>query len=77
MRLNYLQRIIFSFLGIAAGCVNILKSLVGLSPNCDLDGTYLQVIMEKLHDGTLIATAKQREEAQDEYRRRVRKLTSR
>ena len=77
MRLNYFQRIIFSGLEIIAGCINLLKSLVGLYPNCDLDGAYLKSNMEKVHYSTVMRTSKQRENAQNEYSRRVTELTSR
>ena len=77
MRLNYLQRIIFSGLEIVAGCINLLKSLAGLHPNCDMDGAYLKYIMGKIRGSTLMNTSQQRENAENEYRRRVTELTSR
>ena len=77
MRLTYFDRIIFSSLEIIAGYINLSKSLVGLSPNCDLDGLYLKAKMEKVREGVVHKSSKQRENAQDEYRRRVNELTSR
>ena len=77
MRLNYLQRIIFSGLEVVSGCINLLKSLAGLHPNCDMDGAYLKSRMENIHDSTLMNTSQQRENAENEYRRRVTELTSR
>lgn len=67
----------FSGLEIIAGCINLFKSLIGLSPNCDLDGFYLKSKMEKVHNNTVMRTSKQREVAQDEYRQRVQEITSR
>ena len=77
MRLNYFHRIIFSILEIVAGCINLLKSLGGFSPTCDLDGTYLKSRMEEVREDVVRKSSKQRENAQSEYRRRVNELTSR
>jgi len=77
MRLNYFQKIIFSILEIVAGCINLLKSLVGLSPNCDLDGLYLKAKMERVREKVVSKSYKQRENAENEYRKRVTELTSR
>jgi len=77
MRLNYFQRIMFSGLEIIAGCINFFKSVVGLSPNCDIDGAYLKSRMEKVYYSTVMKTSKQREDAENEYRSRVNELTSR
>lgn len=77
MKLSYFNKIIFSILSILSGSINLLRSLVGLHPNIDLDGAYLKIIMEKVHYSLVTNTSKQRENAQDEYRRRVQELTSR
>tara|TARA_R110000824_G_scaffold48867_1_gene137578 strand:- start:2060 stop:2293 length:234 start_codon:yes stop_codon:yes gene_type:complete len=77
MRLTYFQKIIFSGLEVISGCINLIISLLGLSPTCDLDGNYLKHRIEKIHSSTLDRTSQQREKADNEYRARVNELTSR
>ena len=50
---------------------------MGLSPNCDLDGLYLKAKMERVREKVVSKSYKQRENAENEYRKRVTELTSR
>jgi len=77
MKLNYFQKIIFSFLGVISSILNLVTSLLGISPTWDLDGSFLKRRMESVYFNRVNNTAKDRENAQHEYRERVNELTTR
>ena len=77
MKLNYFQRIMFSFLEVISGILNLVTSLLGMSPTWDLDGSFLKRRMESVYFNQVNNTAKDRENAQNEYRERVSELTAR
>lgn len=74
MRLNYFQKIVFSMLEIVAGVLNLLSSLIGRNPTCDLDGRYLSRKMEDIQSSRVRSVSKQRVDAENEYRERVREI---
>ena len=74
MRLNYFQKIVFSMLEIAAGGLNLLSSLIGRNPTCDLDGRYLSRKMEDIQSSRVRSVSKQRVDAENEYKERVREI---
>jgi len=77
MKLNYFQRIMFSFLGVISGILNLVTSLLGMSPTWDLDGSFLKRRMESIYLNQVNQTATGREDAEHEYRQRTRELTTR
>lgn len=77
MKLSYTEKIIFSFLSVGSGVFNVFLSLINSNPTCDLEGTYWKRKMEHFYQGRLTKTAKGRTDAEEEYRERVRQLTSR
>ena len=77
MKLNYFQRIMFSFLEVISGILNLVTSLLGMSPTWDLDGSFLKRRMESIYFNQVNNTASDRENAQHEYKERARELTSR
>ena len=77
MSLNYFQKIIFSFLEVISGILNLVTSLLGMSPTWDLDGSFLNRRMESVYFNQVNNTAKDRENAEHEYRERVSELTTR
>ena len=77
MKLNYFQRIMFSFLEVISGILNLVTSLLGMSPTWDLDGSFLNRRMESVYLNRVNNTAKERENAEHEYRERVNGLTTR
>ena len=77
MKLNYFQRIMFSFLGVISSILNLVTSLLGMSPTWDLDGSFLKRRMEPVYLNQVSKTATDRENAEHEYRERVDGLTSR
>lgn len=77
MRLNYFQKIVFSILEIVAGVLNLLSSLLGRNPTCDLDGRYLTRKMEDIHSSKVRSVSKQRMDAENEYKERVREINFR
>ena len=77
MKLNYFQRIMFSFLGVISSILNLVTSLLGMSPTWDLDGSFLNRRMESVYFNRVNNTAKERENADHEYRERVSELTTR
>ena len=77
MKLNYFQKIIFSFLEVISGILNLVTSLLGISPTWDLSGSFLKKRMDTVYFNRVNNTAKDRENAQHEYRERVNELTTR
>jgi len=77
MKLNYFQRIMFSFLEVISGSLNLVTSVLGRSPTWDLSGSYLNRKMDAVYFNRVNNTAKDRETAQHEYRERVSELTTR
>jgi galactokinase len=77
MKLNYFQKIMFSFLGVISGILNLVTSLLGMSPTWDLDGSFLKRKMEAVYLNKVNNTTVDRENAEHEYRKRVRELTAR
>ena len=77
MKLNYFQRIMFSFLEVISGILNLVTSLLGMSPTWDLDGSFLKRRIETVYFNQVNKTASDRENAQHEYKERARELTSR
>ena len=77
MSLNYFQRIMFSFLEVISGSLNLVTSLLGMSPTWDLSGSFLKRRMDTVYFNQVSKTAVERENAEYEYRERVTELTSR
>ena len=77
MKLNYFQRIMFSFLEVISGILNLVTSLLGMSPTWDLDGSFLKRRMDTVYFNRVSNTAKERGNAEYEYRERVSELSSR
>ena len=77
MKLNYIQKIMFSFLEVISGILNLVTSLLGMSPTWDLDGSFLKRRMESIYFNKVNKTATDRENAEHEYRERARELTTR
>ena len=77
MKLNYFQRIMFSFMEVISGILNLVTSLLGMSPTWDLDGSFLKRRMESVYLNQVSKTATDRENAEHEYRERINGLTSR
>jgi hypothetical protein len=77
MKLNYFQKIMFSFLEVISGILNLVTSLLGMSPTWDLDGSFLKRRMEAVYFNQVNKTAIDRENAEHEYRERVNGLTTR
>ena len=77
MKLNYFQRIMFSFLEVISGGLNLVTSLLGMSPTWDLDGSFLKRRMDTVYFNQISKTAKERGNAEHEYRQRVTELTTR
>jgi len=77
MKLNYIQKIMFSFLEVISGILNLVTSLLGMSPTWDLDGSFLKRRMESVYLNQFSKTATDRENAEHEYRERVDGLTTR
>ena len=77
MSLNYFQKIIFSFLEVISGILNLVTSLLGMSPTWDLDGSFLKKRMDIVYFNQVSKTEKHRENAEHEYRERVNELTTR
>jgi hypothetical protein len=77
MKLNYFQRIMFSFLEVISGILNLVTSLLGMSPTWDLDGSFLKRRMDTIYFNQISKTAKERGDAEHEYRQRVNELTAR
>jgi hypothetical protein len=77
MKLNYFQKIMFSFLEVISGILNLVTSLLGMSPTWDLDGSFLKRRMESVYLNQVSKTATDRENAEHEYRERARELTTR
>ena len=77
MKLNYFQRIMFSFLEVISGILNLVTSLLGMSPTWDLDGSFLKRRMDTVYFNQVSKTEKHRENAEHEYRERVSELSSR
>ena len=77
MKLNYFQRIMFSFLEVISGILNLVTSLLGMSPTWDLDGSFLKKRMDIVYFNQVNNTATDRGNAEYEYRERISELTSR
>ena len=77
MKLNYFQRIMFSFLEVISGILNLVTSLLGISPTWDLSGSFLRYKMDTVYFNQVSKTEKHRENAEHEYRERVSELTTR
>ena len=77
MKLNYFQKIMFSFLEVISGSLNLVTSLLGMSPTWDLSGIFLKKKMDTVYFNQVSRTASDRENAEHEYRQRVTELTSR
>ena len=77
MKLNYFQRIMFSFLEVISGILNLVTSLLGMSPTWDLDGSFLKKRMDIVYFNQVNTTETDRGNAEYEYKERVRGLTSR
>ena len=77
MKLNYFQKIMFSFLEVISGILNLVTSLLGMSPTWDLSGSFLKRRMDTVYFNQVSKTAVERENAEYEYRERVTELTSR
>ncbi len=77
MKLNYFQRIMFSFLEVISGILNLVTSLLGMSPTWDLDGSFLKRRMDTVYFNQISKTATDRGNAEHEYRERVNELTAR
>jgi len=77
MKLNYFQKIMFSFLEVISGILNLVTSLLGMSPTWDLSGSFLKRRMDTVYFNQVSKTAVDRENAEYEYRERVTELTSR
>ena len=77
MKLNYFQRIMFSVLEVISGILNLVTSLLGMSPTWDLDGSFLKNRMDTVYFNQVSKTSTDRENAEHEYRERVTELTSR
>ncbi len=77
MKLNYFQRIMFSFLEVISGSLNLVTSLLGMSPTWDLDGSFLKRRMDTVYFNQISKTATDRGNAEHEYRERVNELTAR
>jgi hypothetical protein len=77
MKLNYFQKIMFSFLEVISGILNLVTSLLGMSPTWDLDGSFLKRRMESVYLNQVSKTTTDRENAENEYRERARELSTR
>ena len=77
MKLNYIQKIIFSFLEVISGSLNLVTSILGKSPTWDLSGSYLKKKMDVVYFNQVNNTAKDRKAAHNEYKERVNGLTPR
>jgi hypothetical protein len=77
MKLNYFQKIMFSFLEVISGILNLVTSLLGMSPTWDLSGIFLKKKMDTIYFNQISKTAKERGNAEHEYRQRVIELTTR
>lgn len=77
MKLNYFQKIMFSFLEVISGVLNLVTSFLGRSPTWDLDGSYLKRRMDRVYFNQVEKTSEVRRNAEYEYREHVRGITSR
>ena len=76
MVLNYFQKVMFSFLEVISGILNLVTSLLGGSPTWDLDGTYLKTRFDSVYFKQVSRTSQSRETAKQEYDARVEEIKS-
>jgi hypothetical protein len=77
MKMSYIEKLIFSSLSVVSGIINVFLSLINSNPTCDLEGNYWKSKMEHLYRGRVTKTAEGRTDAEEEYRERVRQITTR